>query len=176
MTPGNPTPAPASARLLTLLAAAALAVMMLWTIADIVLRAALNWPLPGSVAVVETTLVLAALLALADCLGRDDQIKVDVFDHKVGRRGLFALKLLGDLAMLAFILLLAYTMIQPIADAWRFWDVKPDIPVPIVVLLGAIELALVVSAHVLVRKILRAFRPAPAGHRSAGLTHAEGGR
>lgn len=176
MSPADPTPSPASARLLTLLAAAALAVMMLWTIADIALRAVFNWPLPGSVAVVETTLVLAALLALADCLGRDDQIKVDVFDHKVGRRGLFALKLLGDLAMLAFILLLAYTMIQPIADAWRFWDVKPDIPVPIVVLLGAIELALLVSAHALVRKILRACRPAPARHRIAGLTHAGGGR
>lgn len=176
MKPDDPTPSPASARALTLLAAAALAVMMLWTIADIVLRAVLNWPLPGSVAVVETMLVLAAMLALADCLGRDDQIKVDVFDRKVGRRGLFALKLLGDLAMLAFILLLAYTMIQPIADAWRFWDVKPDIPVPIVVLLGAIELALVVSAHVLVRKILRAFRTAPTARRIGGLGHAGGGR
>lgn len=176
MRPGDPTPVPASARALTLLAAAALAVMMLWSVADIVLRALLNWPLPGSVAIVETTLVLVALLALADCLGRDEQITVDVFDRKVGRRGLFALKLLGDLAMLGFILLLAYTMIQPIADAWRFWDVKPDIPVPIVVLLGAIELALLVSAHVLVRKILRACRPAPARHRIAGLTHAGGGR
>ncbi|MGQ9370439.1 TRAP transporter small permease [Azospirillum sp. ST 5-10] len=161
--PGPVDPTPPAARALTLLAAAALAVMMLWTIADIVLRLLFRWPLAGSVALVETTLVLVALLALPECLGRDDQIKVDVFDHRLGRRGLFALKLVGDLAMLAFILLLAFTMIQPITDAWRFWDLKPDLPVPIVALLGAIEVALVVSAVVLVRKIVRTWRSARPG-------------
>ncbi|NWG24571.1 MAG: TRAP transporter small permease [Pseudorhodoplanes sp.] len=158
MTPGGPDRGLLIARVLTWLAAAALAVMMLWTIADIVLRAAFRLPLPGSVALIETTLVLVAMLALADCLGRDEQIKVDVFDGMLGDRGLFALKLLGDIAMLVFILLLAYTMINPIADAWRFGDVKPDIPVPIVALLGAIEIALVVSAIVLMRKIARTLR------------------
>lgn len=158
MTPGGPASGLLVVRVLTWLAAAALAVMMLWTIADIVLRAAFKMPLHGSVALVETTLVLVAMLALADCLARDEQIKVDVFDGMIGDRGVFALKLLGDAAMLVFILLLAFTMIGPIADAWRFGDVKPDIPVPVVALLGVIELALVVSAIVLIRKIARTVR------------------
>lgn len=158
MTPGEPASGLLVVRVLTWLAAAALAVMMLWTIADIVLRAAFKMPLNGSVALVETTLVLVAMLALADCLARDEQIKVDVFDGMIGDRGVFALKLLGDAAMLVFILLLAFTMISPIADAWRFGDVKPDIPVPVVALLGVIELALVVSAIVLIRKIARTVR------------------
>ncbi len=155
MTPGGPNRGFLIARALTWLAAAALAVMMIWTIADIVLRATLKLPLPGSVALVETMLVLVAMLALADCLARDEQIKVDVFDSMIGDRGVFVLKLLGDVAMLTFILLLAYTLINPIVDAWRFWDVKPDIPVPIVALLGVIELALIVSATTVTLKIVR---------------------
>lgn len=145
-------------RSLTLLAAVALAIMVFWTIADVVLRAILKWPLHGSVAIVETALVLVALLALADCLARDEQIKVDVFDHMISPRALFSLKLLGDISMLVFVLLLAMTMVQPIVDAWRFWDIKPDIPVPIFALLGVIEVSLIVSVFVLVGKIVRSLR------------------
>lgn len=158
MTPGDSPVRSRLARALTWLSAAALAVMMFWTIADIVLRTLFRFPLRGSVALVETMLVLVAFLALAECFGRDEQIKVDVFDHMLGRGGLFLLKVLGDVATLIFVLLLAATMVQPLMDAWRFWDIKPDIPVPIAVLLGVIELALIASAFVLVVKISRAFR------------------
>lgn len=146
------------ARVLTWLAAAAMVAMMLWTVADVVLRAAFHKPLHGSVAFVETMLVLVAVLALAECLGRDEQIKVDVFDHILGKRSVFALKLLGDVAMLAFVALLAITMINPMVDAWRFWDIKPDIPVPIFVLLAVIEASLVVAALVLTGKTVRFIR------------------
>jgi TRAP-type C4-dicarboxylate transport system permease small subunit len=170
--PGNTTsggqpPRSWIAGALTLLAAAALGVMMLWTMADVALRATLKWPLHGSVAVVETMLVLVSFLALADCLARDEQIKVDVFDQMVSPKKLFSLKLLGDLAMLVFLLLLAITMIRPMLDAWRFWDIKPDIPVPIAALLAAIEVALLASAFVVARKILRAIRAARSGNASA---------
>jgi TRAP-type C4-dicarboxylate transport system permease small subunit len=175
VTSGSPAPRSRIAQILTLLAAAALGVMMLWTIADVVLRATLRLPINGSVALVETTLVLVAILALADCLSRDEQIKVDIFDQMISPRKLFALKLLGDGAMLVFVSLLATTMIPPIRDAWRFRDMKPDIPVPIVALLGVIELALVVSVFVLAAKIVRAVRqgpghPGPARGPSAGET------
>lgn len=146
------------ARGLTWLASAALAAMMLWTVADVVLRALFRKPLHGSVAFVETMLVLVAVLALAECLGRDEQIKVDVFDHMMTPRRVRLLALLGDVAMLAFVLLLAVTMLEPIHDAWRFWDIKPDLPVPIVALLGVIELALVASAFVLVMKLANGVR------------------
>lgn len=158
MTSGDSSVRSRLARVLTWLSAGALAVMMFWTIADIVLRTLFGLPLQGSVALVETMLVLVAVLALAECFGRDEQIKVDVFDHMLSRRGLFLLKVLGDVATLIFVLLLAATMVQPLMDAWRFRDIKPDISVPIAALLGVIELALIASAFVIVLKIVRAFR------------------
>ncbi len=167
MTPGDSPVRSRLARALTWLSAAALAVMMFWTIADIVLRTLFRLPLRGSVALVETMLVLVAVLALAECFGRDEQIKVDVFDHMVSGRGLSFLKLLGDVATLVFVLLLAATMVQPLMDAWRFWDIKPDIPVPIAALLGVMELALVASAFVLVVKIARALRRSTSPGREA---------
>lgn len=164
MTPNDAPVRSRLARALTWLSATALALMMFWTIADIVLRTLFRLPLRGSVALVETMLVLVAVLALAECFGRDEQIKVDVFDHMVGGRGLLFLKLLGDVATLIFVLLLAATMVPPLMDAWRFGDIKPDIPVPIALLLGVMELAMIASAFVLVVKIARAFRrPAAPG-------------
>ncbi len=153
-------------RLLTLAGALALAVMVLWTMIDIGARLAFNKPLHGTLDLVEVTLVLVAFLALPECFRRDEQIKVDLFDTMVRRRTLAAMRLAGEIATLAFLVLLAVTLIQPLADAYRFGDQKPDLPVPIFLLLLAIELALVVSVFVVLGRAVgqvRAFPRAAAG-------------
>ncbi len=148
-------------RLLTIAGALALAVMMLWTMVDIGARIIFNKPLHGTLDLVEVTLVLVAFLALPECFRRDEQIKVDLFDAAVGSRTLAAMRLAGEIATLAFLALLAVTLLQPLVDAYRFGDQKPDLPVPIHLLLLAIELALVVSVFVVLGRAIGQVRAFP---------------
>lgn len=145
-------------RALTMVGALALAVMMLWTIADVVLRAVAHRALDGTVAVVETLLVLVAFFALADCMARDEMIRVDILDNNVGRGTLAWLALIGDIATLGFLGLLIVTLATPLADAWRFGDVKPDLPIPIWTLVAAIEVSLAAAAFVVAVKVMRGLR------------------
>ncbi|MGX1789059.1 TRAP transporter small permease [Bosea sp. NPDC055332] len=148
-------------RALTIAGALALAVMMLWTMVDIGARLAFNKPLHGTLDLVEVTLVLVAFLALPECFRRDEQIKVDLFDTMVRPRTLALMQLAGEVATLAFLVLLAATLIQPLTDAYRFGDQKPDLPVPIFLLLLAIELALVVSVFVVLGRVIGQVRAFP---------------
>lgn len=135
--------------------------MLLGTIADIVSRLAFNRPLHGALDLVEVTLVLVAFLALPECFRRDEQIKVDLFDVAAGPRGLAVMRLAGEVATLIFLVLLAVTLFQPLADAYRFGDQKPDLPVPIFALLLAIELALVTSVLVVASRAVAQCRGFP---------------
>lgn len=150
-------------RLLTACGAIALAVMLLWTMLDIGGRLAFNHPIHGTLDLVEVTLVLVAFLALPDCFRRDEQIKVDIFDAAAGPRGLAMLILIGEIATLAFLGLLAATLLQPLMDAYRFGDQKPDLPVPIWTLLLTIEIALIVSMIVVLGHVVMQFRTFPRG-------------
>jgi TRAP-type C4-dicarboxylate transport system permease small subunit len=150
-------------RLLTAAGSVALAVMLLWTMVDIGARLAFNRPLHGTLDLVEVMLVLVAFLALPDCFRRDEQIKVDLFDVAAGARGLALMRLAGEVATLAFLALLAFTLFGPMADAYRFGDEKPDLPVPIFALLLAIELALVVSIFVVAQRSVQQLRTFPRG-------------
>lgn len=129
------------ARVLTGIAACALVTMMLWTIADVGLRSTARIAIDGTVAAVETLLVLVAFFALADAIGRDELIRVDVFDTALGARRVRVLQALGEAATVVFLGLLVVTVLTPLMDAWQFGDVKPDLPVPIWTLLLAIEVA-----------------------------------
>lgn len=142
-------------RVLSAAGTLALAVMLFWTIADVGMRLAFGWPLYGTIDLVEATLVLVAFLALPECFRQDEQIKVDVFDRAVGPRGVAVMRLVGELATLAFLTLLSVTVITPLADAYRFGDAKADLPIPVFLLLLAIETALVVSAVVVLVGIIR---------------------
>lgn len=137
---------------LTAVGGVALLVMTLWTVVDVATRYALAKPITGSVDLVESMLVLVVFLALPECFRRNEQITVDVVDHVVGARAVEFLKLFAALATLIFLGLLAYTGIQPFLDALRFGDRKPDLPIPIFLLLGVIEIALAVSTIVLAGK------------------------
>jgi len=145
-------------RLLTGAGTIALAIMLFATIGDIIARLAFNRPFHGTLDLVEVTLVLVAFLALPECFRRDEQIKVDIFDVAAGPRGLAMMRLAGEVATFAFLLLLAVTVVSPLVDAYRFGDAKPDLPVPIFALLLAIELALMVSVVVVAGRIVAQLR------------------
>lgn len=144
----------AASRLLCWVGGLALALMTLWTVTDVLTRYALAKPLKGSIDLVEATLVLVVFLALPECFQRDDQIVVDVVDHMAGERVVGWLKLVAAFLTMAFLLLLGITGIQPFLDALQFGDRKPDLPIPIALLLAAIEAAIALSVLVLVGKFV----------------------
>lgn len=140
------------------LACVALAAMTLWTVVDVGTRYFISKPLRGSIDFVESTLVLVVFLALPECFRRGDQITVDLFDHFAGPRTVQVLKVTGALGTIAFLAALLWTGWAPLADAWRFGDRKPDLPVPIFLLLGAIEFALAATIVVMLGRFIELFR------------------
>lgn len=110
---------------------AALLAMMGITVADVVLRGAINLPIRGSFDIVESALVLVVFLGLPRCFLREQNIVVDLVDGFVGPRALAVLKLVAGLIGTLFLATLFWNMLGPAADAWRFADRKPDFPVPI---------------------------------------------
>ena len=149
-----------ASRLLSGVGGAALLLMLLWTIVDIVSRYALAKPIRGSIDLVEATLVLVVFLALPECFRAGEQVTVDVIDHVVGERVVGFLKLFAAFATLLFLVLLGVTGIQPFLDALNFGDRKPELPIPIAALLGAIELAIALSVVVLGGKFIQQLRRA----------------
>ncbi len=152
----------------------ALVAMTLWTVVDVATRFALSKPLSGSIDLVESTLVLVVFLALPEVLRRGEQITVDVFDSLIAPRAVATLKLVGALATVVLLALLAWTGWQPLFDALQFGDRKPDLPIQVWWLLAAIEAALLVClalALVACMNLLRAagvpsaHGDAPAGER-----------
>lgn len=146
-------------RLMTWIGAAALAIMMLGTIADVVLRAVANLPLRGTVDLVEAMLVLVVFLGLPESFLRQEQITVDVFDHVVSAPVLRAFRVAAAAASLGFLVLLAVYVVRPMLDALEFGDRKPDLPIPIFPLMVVIEVSIVVSliamALITVREVVR---------------------
>lgn len=144
---------------MTWIGAAALVVMMLGTVADVVLRAMANLPLRGTVDLVEAMLVLVVFLGLPESFLRQEQITVDIFDHVVSAPVLRAFRVMAAAASLGFLVLLAVYVVRPMLDALAFGDRKPDLPIPIFPLMVVIEISIVVSliamALITVREVVR---------------------
>lgn len=100
-------------------AAAALAAMMLLTVADVLLRAAINRPIRGTLEIVELLLACTFFLALPGSFLRDEHIVVDIVDGFVGGPDGRVVAWLRRLAGLLGVLLMA-TM------AWQGWIAAKD--------------------------------------------------
>jgi TRAP-type C4-dicarboxylate transport system permease small subunit len=123
----------------------ALALMMLATTADVVLRATVNAPVRGVVDAVEITMLLVVFLGLPDAFLRGEQVTVDVIDHLVPGGVLGVLKAIGAALSTLFLALLAINLVQPLLDAWRFGDRKADLPVPLYPLVALVIACLATS-------------------------------
>jgi TRAP-type C4-dicarboxylate transport system permease small subunit len=142
------------------LGVAALFVMMMATVADVVLRGALRSPITGVYDLVESTLVLVVFLGIPQGFLRDEQISVDILDKVVPPRLLLWIKALAALATLTLLVLLAWNMVMPALEAYQFGDRKPDLPVPIfwlwIAMFAGILSSIAVMALVALREALRA--------------------
>ena len=148
-------------RILTLLGAVALALMMLATTLDVVLRAVANRPIRGVVDLVELMVLLVVFLGLPEAFRRDEQITVDLFDRIVSPRALWLLRAFGCLASACFMYLLTANFVQPVIDAYRFGDGKTDLAVPLYPFLGIALFCLAVSLLTTVALLFRGFAGPP---------------
>ena len=140
-------------------AGAALAAMMLVTVADVLLRAALNRPIRGTLEIVELLLACTFFLALPASFLRDEHIVVDIIDGVVGGETRRWVALLRRLASLLGVLLMAVMAWQgwiAAKDTLAFNDVTSDLALPriwywIPVLAGMIGGSLAAAAMLLQR-------------------------
>jgi len=111
------------------LAAISLAAMMMITVADVVLRAALNKPIRGTFEIVELLLACSFFLALPATFLRDEHIVVDMIDAMAPR----SVPLLRRISALLGVLLMAVMAWQgwiAAQDSLVFHDVTADLAIP----------------------------------------------
>lgn len=111
------------------LAAVALTAMMLVTVADVVLRAAFNKPIRGTLEIVELLLACSFFLALPATFLRDEHIVVDMIDAAAPRR----VPLLRRIAAVVGVVVMAVMAWQgwiAAKDALAFNDVTSDLAIP----------------------------------------------
>ena len=138
------------------LAGISLAAMMLITVADVALRAALNKPIRGTLEIVELLLACSFFLALPATFLRDEHIVVDIVD------GLWPglAPLLRRIATLLGVVVMAVMAWQgwiTAKDTLLFHDVTSDLALPriwywIPVLAGMIGSCIAAAAMVFERK------------------------
>jgi len=134
-------------------AAAFVAAMVLLTVADVLLRAAANRPIPGVVELVELMLACSFFLALPAVFLRDGHIVVDVVDAVAPRSVALLKRLAAALAVLALALMAWQGWISA-SDALAFGDVTSYLSIPRIVywvpvlagIVGAVLAALVIAA------------------------------
>jgi TRAP-type C4-dicarboxylate transport system permease small subunit len=116
-------------------AAATLAAMMLLTVADVLLRAAINRPIRGALEIVELLLACTFFLALPASFLRDEHILVDVVDGFFGGPEGRWVRRLRQVAGMLGVLVMAVMAWQgglTAKDALLFKDVTSDLSLPVI--------------------------------------------
>ncbi len=112
------------------LAAVCVAGMMLVTVADVGLRWFANYPLRGTVEIVELLLACSFFLALPATFLRDENIVVDVIDRWAGAAGVSLLKRLSAGLAVVVLSILAWQGWISAQDTLVFGDVTSDLSIP----------------------------------------------
>lgn len=129
--------------------------MMLLTVADVLLRAALNRPIRGTLEIVELLLACTFFLALPASFLQDQHVVVDVVDG-IARRWVPLLRRLAGMLGVLLMAAMAWQGWIAAKDTLVFKDVTSDLSLPVIwywipVLAGMIGSALAAAA-MLVRK------------------------
>ena len=104
--------------------------MMLLTVADVVLRGAFNYPIPGTFELIELGLTASVFLALPAVFLRDDNLIVDMIDYMVKREVVRVLDLAAACLSLALLATMFFQMIPLARDMVQFGDVTADLSIP----------------------------------------------
>jgi len=112
-----------AARLFGFAAALILIFMMLFTTVAVFMRQVFNAPVLGVVDVMELALIGLIFVAMPGVFLRDDNVTVDVIDQVVPRKVRVALRLLGLIVSLGFLVMMMVQMLPQAADKWNHGEV-----------------------------------------------------
>lgn len=115
----------------TRIAAVALMVMMLVTVADVFMRYVFNSPVRGSYDMVEATLVIFVFHGMAAGFFRRANIVIDLIDTVVGRRLVALLIRMSDVLSVVALVVIAWAMTGPAWQAYDYGDRKLELDMPI---------------------------------------------
>jgi len=127
------------------IAACFLVAIMLLTVADVVLRAALNLPIRGVYDLVELLLAFTFFMALPAVFLREEHILVNVIDD-LAPRSAPVLKRLAELLAVLVLAVMAWQGWLAAKDSYEFHDVTADLGLPRTLHWSAVLAGLVGSA------------------------------
>ena len=116
------------------LAALALVILMMITVADVTLRYLLNSPVRGSYDMVESMLLVFVFNGMAAGFFMRRHVVIDLIDAAVGRRGTIVLIRIADILSVICLVLLMWAMLGPTMQAYDYGDRKLELNLPIYVL------------------------------------------
>lgn len=116
------------------IAASALVVLMMVTVADVFLRYLFNRPIRGSYDTVDTMLLVFVFNGMAAAFFGRRNIVIDLLDSVVGGRVTAVLIRIADALSVACLGLLLWAMLLPAVQAYHYGDVKMELRIPIYLL------------------------------------------
>jgi TRAP-type C4-dicarboxylate transport system permease small subunit len=116
------------------LAALALTILMMVTVADVFLRYLFNSPVRGSYDMVESLLVVFVFNGMAAGFFTRRNIVIDLIDSAVGRGATAVLIRTADFLSVVCLGLLAWAMLGPAVQAYDYGDRKLELNLPIYIL------------------------------------------
>lgn len=125
--------------------------MMMVTVVDVALRWLFNIPIKGTFDLVELLMVGTIFLAVPATYLREEHIVIDVIDHVAPRRVVGALRWIGTVLTLVYLVVMFSQMIEPARDKAEFGEVTLDLGIPkyihwIPILVGTFFSAIAVAA------------------------------
>jgi TRAP-type C4-dicarboxylate transport system permease small subunit len=116
------------------LAAGALVILMMVTVADVFLRYLFNSPIRGSYDMVDTMLLIFVFNGMAAAFFGRRNIVIDLLDSAVGARMTAVLIRVADVLSILCLGLIMWAMLVPAMQAYAYGDVKMELRLPIYVL------------------------------------------
>lgn len=147
-------------RACTALSVVALVLMMGATVVDVFMANVFKRPIVGVFDLVETTLVLSAFLGFPATFLAGGHIAVDVVDLVASPSTLARLKILAKLFSLVFLAFLAWQMVEPAHDAYKFGERKQELGLPLYALWIPMIFGIAVSALMVVVSLFETNTPA----------------
>jgi TRAP-type transport system small permease protein len=116
------------------IAACALVIMSLVTVADVLLRYLLNRPVRGSYDLVECALVVFVFHGIATVFLNRQNIVIDLIDGVAAAGLRTALIRISDVLQIAVLALFAWAMLSPARQAFDYGDHKLELGLPVYVI------------------------------------------
>lgn len=111
-------------------ASAALVLMMLVVVGDVVLRALFDTPVKGAYDVVSIALLVMTMFGIAPVVAQRGEILIDLIDSVLPPVGLSVLAVIAAATGVVLFAFFGWAMIQPALDSWQWGERSLELGIP----------------------------------------------